>query len=65
MLNVRPTYFPTEPQFDALLRLTPYCPPDPASSLYKKLKNGYRNVILALADQGVVSFVDVNDAGFG
>jgi tRNA-splicing endonuclease subunit Sen54 len=57
---------PTEAQFEALLRQTPFHPPkkeDP--SIYRKVKSGFRNVILAVVDQGVVSFVNVVDAGFG
>ena len=33
--------------------------------LYPKLKHGYRNVILAVVDQGVVSYIQLSDAGFG
>ncbi|QDS74461.1 hypothetical protein FKW77_006569 [Venturia effusa] len=65
VLNARQTSVPTEPQIDALLKQTPYHPPDPKHNLYKKLKEGYRNVILAVVDQGVTSFIDVSDSGFG
>jgi tRNA-splicing endonuclease subunit Sen54 len=65
VINARQTSLPTEPQIDALLRQTPYHPPDPKSNLYKKLKEGFRNVILAIVDQGVTSFIDVSDSGFG
>lgn len=64
VINARQTSLPTEPQLDALLRQTPYHPPDPKHNLYKKLKEGYRNVILAVVDQGVTSFIDVSDSGF-
>ena len=33
--------------------------------LYMRLRHGYRNVILAVVDQGVVSFLRVGDAAFG
>ena len=33
--------------------------------LYQKLKHGWRNVILAIVDQGVVSYLRISDAGFG
>ncbi|KAE9965026.1 hypothetical protein BLS_007907, partial [Venturia inaequalis] len=58
VINARQTSVPTEPQIDALLKQTPYHPPDPNHSLYKKLKEGYRDVILAVVDQGVTSFID-------
>jgi tRNA-splicing endonuclease subunit Sen54 len=64
VINARHTSLPAEPQIDALLRQTPYHPTDPKNNLYKKLKDGYRNVILAVVDQGVTSFVDVSDSGF-
>jgi len=65
VINARQTVLPTEPQIDTLLRQTPFHAPDPTNGLYKKLKDGYRNVILAVVDQGVTSFIDVSDAGFG
>jgi tRNA-splicing endonuclease subunit Sen54 len=33
--------------------------------LYMRLRQGYRNVILAVIDQGVVSYLRVADAAFG
>lgn len=33
--------------------------------LYMRLRHGYRNVILAVVDQGVTSFLRVADAAFG
>jgi len=33
--------------------------------VYQRLRHGYRNVILAVVDQGVVSYLRVADAGFG
>lgn len=33
--------------------------------LYLRLRHGWRNVILAVVDQGVVSFLRVGDARFG
>jgi tRNA-splicing endonuclease subunit Sen54 len=59
------TSLPTEPQLDALLRQTPYHQPNEKDGLTRKLKTGYRNVLLAIVDSGVVSFLNVNDAGFG
>jgi tRNA-splicing endonuclease subunit Sen54 len=33
--------------------------------VYQKVKTGYRDVILAVVDQGVISFLNISDAGFG
>lgn len=33
--------------------------------MYMRLRHGYRNVILAIVDQGVVSYLRVGDAAFG
>ena len=50
-----------------LLQSVPYDPPPQSmdKQLYQKLKHGYRNVILAVVDQGVVSYVRIADAAFG
>ena len=56
---------PSEPDLNALLLQTPYHAPAEKQSIYPKLKHGYRNVILAVVDQGVISFLNVSDAGFG
>lgn len=33
--------------------------------MYQKLKHGYRDVILAVVDQGVTSYLRIADAAFG
>lgn len=33
--------------------------------LYMRLRHGYRNVVLAVVDQGVTSFLRVADCAFG
>ena len=43
----------------------PYDPPKEDGSLYQKLKQGYKSVILAIVDQGVVSYLRFADAAFG
>lgn len=55
-------------QLGALLESTPLDPPRGEKMdrlLYMRLRHGYRNVILAVVDQGVVSFLRVGDAAFG
>lgn len=59
---------PTVSQLGALLESTPLDPPRGEKMdrlLYMRLKHGYRNVILAVVDQGVVSYLRVSDAAFG
>lgn len=59
---------PTLCQLSALLESTPLDPPKGEKMdrlLYMRLKHGWRNVILAVVDQGVVSFLRVADARFG
>jgi tRNA-splicing endonuclease subunit Sen54 len=65
VLSARDTLVPTDLELDALLLQTPYHAPNPTDGLNKKLKMGYRDVVLAIVDQGVISFMDISDAGFG
>jgi len=65
VVDARHSNIPSEPDLDALLRQTPYHAPAGKQTIYRKLKNGYRNVILAVVDNGVISFLNVSDAGFG
>lgn len=65
VVNARETTMPTLEQMTALMETVPYDPPDEKSQLYQKLKHGYKNVILAIVDQGVVSYLRISDAGFG
>ncbi|RDW79033.1 uncharacterized protein DSM5745_05885 [Aspergillus mulundensis] len=65
VINARTTTIPTVSQIWTLLESTPLNPPRPNSQLYVRLKNGYRNVILAVVDQGVVSYLKIADAAFG
>lgn len=64
VINARDTSIPTLEQLDALFETVPYQPPDPTSQLYQKLKHGYKNVVLAIVDQGVVSYLRTADAAF-
>ena len=65
VINARETTVPTLEQLASLLETTPYDPPPPTSQLYQKLKHGYKNVILAVVDQGVTSYLRIADAAFG
>jgi len=64
-VDARRSNIPSEPDLDTLLRQTPYHSPAEKQSIYRKLKDGHRNVILAVVDQGVISFLNISDAGFG
>ncbi|KAJ5431460.1 hypothetical protein N7445_009192 [Penicillium cf. griseofulvum] len=33
--------------------------------MYMRLRHGYRNVVLAVVDQGVVSYLRIADSAFG
>ncbi|EDN08423.1 tRNA splicing endonuclease subunit [Histoplasma capsulatum] len=58
---------PTLHELSALLESTPLDPPHGEKMerlTYMRLRHGWRNVILAVVDQGVVSFLRVADAGF-
>jgi tRNA-splicing endonuclease subunit Sen54 len=52
-------------QLSSLLETTPYDPPLENVQLYGKLRWGYKNVILAIVDQGVTSYLRVADTVFG
>lgn len=65
VINARETSLPTCSELSALLETVPYDPPSETGQLYQKLKHGYKSVILAIVDQGVVSYLRVADAAFG
>jgi tRNA-splicing endonuclease subunit Sen54 len=68
VINARTqTTLPTLSQLRALLEGTPLDPPQGEKMerhLYMRLRHGYRSVIMAVVDQGVVSFLRFGDAGF-
>ena len=66
VMNAREEAIPVLDQLDDLLQSVPYNPPPAGSEgqIYKRLKHGYRNVLLAIVDQGVISYMRVADAGF-
>ena len=67
VINAQEEGFPVLEQLDDLLQSVPYDPPLVRSDgqPYRRLKQGYRNVLLAVVDQGVVSYLRISDAGFG
>ncbi|KAI9828152.1 MAG: tRNA-splicing endonuclease subunit sen54 [Thelocarpon impressellum] len=67
VVSARDTPLPSLAQLSALLESTPYCPPpaDMKTKPFQRLKHGYRNVLLAVVDQGVVSYLRLSEVGFG
>lgn len=62
------TSIPTLAQIGALLESTPLDPPRGEKMdrlMFMRLRHGYRNVVLAVVDQGVASFLRISDAAFG
>lgn len=62
------TTMPSMSQLGALLESTPLDPPKGEKMermMYMRLRYGYRNVVLAVVDQGVVSYLRVADSAFG
>lgn len=58
---------PTLAQLRALVETGPYDPPRGEKvqyQLYTRLRHGYRSAILAVVDQGIVSYIRFTDAGF-
>jgi len=56
---------PTLDQLSSLLDTVPYTPPKQDAHFYAKIKNGYKNVILAVVDQGITSYLRLTDSVFG
>lgn len=65
VIDARETTVPTLAQLGALLDTTPYRPPKPDAPPYAKFRNGHKNVILAIVDQGVTSYLRFADSGLG
>lgn len=62
------TSIPTLSELGVLLDSSPLDPPRGEKMdrlLYMRLRHGYRSVILAIVDQGVVSYLRMADSAFG
>jgi tRNA-splicing endonuclease subunit Sen54 len=69
IVSSRDTSVPSLTQLVSLLESSPWDPPKkeltgPGNS-YQRLRHGWRNVILAVVDQGVISYLRVSEAAFG
>lgn len=69
IVDAQDSSVPTLEEMSALLDSSPYAPPKEEwkgpGKLYARLKNGYRNVILAVVDHGVVNYLRLAEAAFG
>lgn len=68
--DARSTYIPTLSQCTSLLESTPWAPPEDKEleghgKIYQRLKHGWRNVVLAVIDEGVISYLRLGEAAFG
>lgn len=66
--NARTTFVPSLSQVTSLLESTPWDPPKSGTgvkSTYQTLKHGWRNVVLAIIDQGVISYLRLGETAFG
>ncbi|PVI07216.1 hypothetical protein DM02DRAFT_609190 [Periconia macrospinosa] len=65
VVNARETSMPTAAQLNDLLATVPDDPPPSTSTnIFQKLKHGRRNVILAIVDNGIPSYLTLTDASF-
>jgi len=65
VIDARETKVPTLAELGGLMATMPYQPPKENAQLYAKLRQGYKNVILAVVDQGVTSYLRIVDSGIG
>jgi tRNA-splicing endonuclease subunit Sen54 len=67
IVSARSTDTPSLIQLTDLLEGTPWDPPkmEGPAKRYQRLKHGWRNVILAVVDQGIISYLRVSESAFG
>ncbi|KAH7080504.1 tRNA-splicing endonuclease subunit sen54 N-term-domain-containing protein [Paraphoma chrysanthemicola] len=64
VVNARETTIPTGAQINDLMTQVPDDKPKDGEQLYKKLKHGCKNVILAVVDCGIPSYIRLADVPF-
>ncbi len=64
VLNCRETSVPTLSQLTDLFPSLPRKPPPEGLQMYQRLKHGHRNVVLAVVDQGIVSYIKIAEPDF-
>ncbi|KAL1879090.1 hypothetical protein VTK73DRAFT_7314 [Phialemonium thermophilum] len=69
VVDAKTSSLPTLEQAAALLDMSPWTPPKAEwtgpGRIYPRLKHGFRNVILAVVDHGVVNYLRLAEAAFG
>ncbi|KAI1822425.1 hypothetical protein F4861DRAFT_514742 [Xylaria intraflava] len=71
VVDARESKVPTLEQLDTLLLSTPWDPPENddgktgAGFVYKRLKHGWRNAIMAVVDRGLISYMRFGEMAFG
>ncbi|KAI9744904.1 MAG: tRNA-splicing endonuclease subunit sen54 [Claussenomyces sp. TS43310] len=69
VVSARSDAVPSLAQLTALLESTPWDPPRPEwagpEKSYQRLKHGWRNVVVAVVDQGIISYLRVAEGAFG
>lgn len=64
VINARETNVPTAAQLNDLLATVPDDGPKPNAAITNKLKYGERNILLAVVDNGIPSYIRVADVDF-
>lgn len=64
VINARETNVPTAAQLNDLLATVPDDAPKENASIMNKLKHGERNILLAVVDNGIPSYIRVADVDF-
>lgn len=64
VIDARSTSIPTGAQLNDLMAQVPEDTPKESEQPYQKLKHGHRNVILAVVDNGIPSYIRVADSPF-
>lgn len=71
VIDARLSPIPSLTQVTSLLESTPWNPPPShldgpdVRKFYQRLKSGWRNVVLAVIDQGVISYLELCEGAFG
>ncbi|KAI0451489.1 tRNA-splicing endonuclease subunit sen54 N-term-domain-containing protein [Xylaria acuta] len=71
VVDARDSSVPMLEQLDTLLLSTPWDPPNTdngkpgAGFVYKRLKHGWRNAIIAIVDRGLISYMRFGEMAFG
>lgn len=69
VVDAQDTSVPSLEQISSLIDATPYAPPKSEwtgpGRLYARLKNGWRNVLVAVVDHGVINYMRFGEGCFG